>query len=85
MIKTEISVVIDIKGLGETKLSMQDAKKLYDQLSDLFKEKVVYQDNWWYWKPYIQPYLAPQNPWVYPYITWCNNDSITSAKYEISV
>jgi hypothetical protein len=83
MVKTEISVVIDIKGIGETKLSMQDAKKLYDSLNDLFAENVVYRDNWWWYRPYINPYGTGSgggNP--YPQITW---GSETSSIYSINI
>lgn len=82
MVKTEISVVIDIKGIGETKLSMQDAKKLYDSLNDLFSEKVVYRNNYWWYKPYINPYRTWGEINPYPQITW---GSETSSTYSINI
>ena len=82
MVKTEISVVIDIKGIGETKLSMLDAKKLYDSLNDLFKEKVVYSDNFWWYRPYITPYNTWDSGYKHPQITWGPE---TSSTYNISI
>lgn len=46
----DLSLNLDIKGIGTTKMSMDDAKKLYGELKVLFEEKVKYvPSGGWHW------------------------------------
>lgn len=46
----ELSLNLEIKGIGSTTMSMEDAKKLYNELRVLFEEKVKYVPNGgWLW------------------------------------
>ena len=47
---SELSLNLEIKGIGSTTMSMADAKKLYSELKGLFEEKVKYvPTRGWEW------------------------------------
>lgn len=46
----DLSLNLEIKGIGNTTMSMADAKKLYSELKVLFEEKVAYVPTYgWRW------------------------------------
>ena len=46
----DLSLNLEIKGIGSTQMSMDDAKKLYNELRVLFEEKVKYvPSGGWMW------------------------------------
>lgn len=46
----DLSLNLEIKGIGNTTISMADAKKLYSELKVLFEEKVTYVPTYgWRW------------------------------------
>ena len=72
MSEPTISVNINIKGIGSTTLSMDDAKKLHAELDKLFAKKVEYYLGQWRWKdPY--PYWDYWRQGIYG--TWCSSDT----------
>ncbi len=47
----DLSLNLEIKGIGSTNMSMDDAKKLYNELRVLFEEKVKYvPSGGWHWQ-----------------------------------
>lgn len=60
----DLSLNLEIKGIGSTNMSMDDAKKLYNELRVLFEEKVKYvpsggwhwQYPWWSYNTNFNPY-----------------------------
>lgn len=69
---SELSLNLEIKGIGSTTMSMADAKKLYLELKELFDVKVKYvPTRGWEWS---YPW------WGYGYFqTACMNDQYKSS------